>query len=380
MNAVNGANHDMLGHPEQPIYVTKTFLPPREEFDEYVGRIWQTNQLTNNGPLTKEFEERVTEHLDLEKQRFRFIANGTLALQLALRALDITEGEVITTPFTYVATTSAILWERCVPVYVDIDPETLNIDPSKIEAAITTKTKAIMPVHVFGNPCEIDAIQEIADRHGLKVIYDAAHAFGVNYKGKSLVSYGDVSICSFHATKLFHTIEGGAIYAKDKTVIEKAELLKRFGHNGDEHIQLGINAKPTEFNAAMGLCNLKYVDNLIEKRHQKTRLYDELLKGAVRQPSLSEDISQYNYGYYPVIFKSEKELLKVLSKLDANKIFPRRYFYPSLNKLDYISNAAECPVSEDVSRRVACLPLFADLADSDISRIAKIICQAVDEA
>lgn len=354
------------------IYVTKTFLPPRGEFDSYVDKIWQSNQLTNNGPLAKEFEFKVSKHLDLKEDGFRFVGNGTLALQLALRAFDVTEGEIITTPFSYVATTSAILWEHCSPVFVDIDPFTLNIDPKKIEEAITPKTRAIMPVHVFGNPCDVEAIQEIANKYDLKVIYDAAHAFGVSYKGKSLLTYGDISTCSFHATKLFHTIEGGSIYSQDIGAIEKIELMKRFGHNGDEHLRLGINAKANEFNAAMGLLNLNYIDNVIADRKRAHESYDRLISGSIKKQKIAND-TDYNYSYYPVIFDTVQELLKTKQKLEHNNIFPRRYFYPSLNTLPYLTDSQDCPISEDISKRILCLPLYYGIEEKDMERVCEII-------
>ncbi len=305
-------------------------------------------------------------------KNFHFVTNGTLALQLSLRALDITEGEIITTPFSYVATTSAILWERCQPVYVDIDQKTLNIDPSKIEAAITKKTKAIVAVHVFGNPCDIEAIEKIAKRHSLKVIYDAAHAFGVTHKGRSILNYGDISICSFHATKLFHTIEGGCLVAKDEDIYNKIELLKRFGHNGDEHIQLGINAKASEFQAAMGLSNLKYVADIIRERERLTNLYDQYLDGSIIKPKGSTRV-KYNYGYYPVIFNNTEKLEMVMEKLNSVNIFPRRYFSPSLNKLPYLKVKDRCPVSEDIADRILCLPLYVGLDNVTIRKICEVI-------
>lgn len=361
-----------MNNSEEPIYVTKTFLPPREDFDAYVDRIWQSNQLTNNGTLSGEFEEEVSKYLKINKENFRHVANGTMALQLALRALGITEGEIITTPFSYVATTSSILWERCTPVFVDINPETLNIDSGKIEAAVTPKTKAIMPVHVFGNPCDVEAIQSIAGRHSLKVIYDAAHAFGVVHKGKSLLDYGDVSTCSFHATKLFHTVEGGAIYAKDKAIINKVELLKRFGHNGDDHIQLGINAKANEFNAAMGLANLRHIEEIIVDRKRACDFYSSLLGGSFRRPIISKD-TDYNFSYYPIIFDSEELLLQAKLKLEEANVFPRRYFYPSLNTLPYLVGFQSCPISEDISKRILCLPLYFSIENRDMERICGII-------
>lgn len=353
------------------INVTKTFLPPIEEYEEYLREIWASDQLTNQGPLVKRLEAELRDYLGV--RNLHFVTNGTTALQLALRALDITEGEVITTPFTYVATTSAILWERCTPVYVDIDPATLCIDVNKIEAAITPRTKAIMPVHVFGNPCDVDKIDAIAKKHNLKVIYDAAHAFGVEYKGKSLFDYGDISIGSFHATKLFHTIEGGCLVVKDKVISEKLDLLKRFGHNGDDHIMLGINAKANEFQAAMGLCNLKYVGSIIEKRKEIAQLYDNLLGDICARPTFASE-STRNYAYYPVILKNELQLRSVTQKLQDVNIFPRRYFYPSLNNLPYTKTSAEiCPVSEDIATRILCLPFYADMSAEVIRIITQLV-------
>lgn len=351
------------------INVTKTFLPPIEEYIEHLHTIWHNNQLTNQGPLLKQFESNVSQYLGVSD--FQFVTNGTLALQLALRALDIADGEIITTPFSYVATTSAILWERCKPVYVDIDPSTLTIDPEKIEAAITEHTKAILAVHVFGNPCDTDAIEAIAKKYNLKVIYDAAHAFGVKYKSESLLDFGDVSVCSFHATKLFHTIEGGGLVTQDKAVSEKIRLMKKFGHHGDDHHMLGINAKASEFQAAMGICNLKYVDSLIKERRRITKKYDELLHRPRAQRIRKG--TEYNYAYYPLILRSEKELFQVTQNLSKQNIFPRRYFFPSLNTLPYLEDAYSCPVSEDISRRILCLPLYAGLEKEVVEKICEVL-------
>lgn len=352
------------------INVTKTFLPPFEEYQEYLERIWQHTWLTNQGPLLLELEKQLQERFD--SPNVHALGNGTLALQVALRALDIAGGDIITTPFSYVATTSSILWERCRPVFVDIEPSTFCIDPAKIEAAITPKTKAIMPVHVFGNACDIEKIDAIAKKYKLKVIYDAAHAFGVTYKGKSLFSYGDISIGSFHSTKLFHTIEGGCAVVKDKLVSDKLELIKRFGHHGDEHFMLGINAKMNEFEAAMGLCNLKYVDEIVAKRKATSELYDRMLGAKFGQPSVRAGTTR-NYGYYPIVLKDEAQLHEVVEVLNADNIFPRRYFYPSLNKLPYIQAAQACPVSERIASSILCLPLSHELEDEDVRTICKLI-------
>ncbi|MBL8122093.1 DegT/DnrJ/EryC1/StrS family aminotransferase [Candidatus Saccharibacteria bacterium] len=360
-----------MNDSKERINVTKTFLPPLEEFEPYLHRIWESGQLTNQGSLVLEFENKVAQYLNLDSTQL--VSNGTLALQLALEASDIRDGEIITTPFSYVATTSAIMWQRCTPVYVDIDPQTLCIDADKIEASITSKTKAIMPVHVFGNVCNVEKIEAIAKKHKLKVIYDAAHAFGVQYKDSSILGQGDISICSFHATKLFHTIEGGLIVATDKEIGDKVDLIKRFGHNGDDHRTLGINAKASEFQAAMGLVNLKHIDELIAKRKKAASVYDYLLNTSKVHPVRPRGDIKYNYAYYPVLFNSEASLKKAIEALAKKNIFPRRYFYPSLNKLPYIINAAHCPISEDVSLRIACLPLFADIDKSTIMEVSEVL-------
>lgn len=350
-------------------YVTKPFLPPLEEYLSYIRSIWENNQLTNQGPFVKKLEGVLKEFLQVD--HLRYVNNGTMALQLALRSLDITDGEIITTPFSYVATTSSILWERCTPIFVDIEPDNFTIDTDKIEQAITDKTKAIMAVHVFGYPCNVEKIQRIADKHGLKVIYDAAHAFGSRYKNKSLASYGDIATLSFHATKLFHTVEGGACIVKDKEVFDKLSLFKCFGHDGDDHLQLGINAKSSEMHAAMGLANFPYIEKIMASRKHASDRYDSLLGDSVRRPKKIEEL-EYNYAYYPIIFKNQDELLRIFSALQAHNIYPRRYFYPSLNKIPYVKGAS-CPVSEGTSVRIACLPLFHDLEGSKIEEICKTI-------
>ena len=352
------------------IRVTKPFLPLIEEYTEYLKGIWDRNYLTNQGPLLKELENKLEDYLKVKD--VHFVANGTLALQLALSALDITEGEIITTPFSYVATTSVILWERCDPVYVDIDPQTLCIDPDKIEAAITDKTKAILAVHVYGNPCDVEKIEAIAKKHNLKVIYDAAHAFGVTYKGKSLLSFGDISTCSFHSTKVFHTVEGGCVVTKDKALSDKIELTKRFGHQGDEHSMIGINAKASEFHAAMGLANLPYIKENIKLRKVISDTYDKLLGDRIERPTRNKK-TVHNYAYYPVIFKSEKKMLSAISKLESVGIYPRRYFYPSLNTLSYVPGGQSCPVSEDITSRILCLPIYPGLEEEVIKKISEIV-------
>lgn len=353
----------------KPIYVAKSFLPPIEEYKNYIDIIYSNSQLTNQGPLLFKLESELKSYLNVE--HLHFLTNGTLALQLALSSLDIQDGEIITTPFSYVATCSSIIWERCKPVFVDIEPDNFTIDTIKIEAKITNKTKAIMAVHVFGYACDVEAIKRISQQHKLKVIYDGAHAFGSRYKGRSLVSFGDITTLSFHATKLFHTIEGGACIVNDKTVSDKLDLQKRFGHNLDEHYMVGTNAKANEFQAAMGLCNMKYIKENIEVRKNLSELYDSELTTLVGRPKFQSDLI-YNYSYYPILFKSEMELQKIFKALKSENIFPRRYFYPSLNTLPYIKGEP-CPVSEDISVRIACLPLYYGLEEKNVKRICKII-------
>ncbi len=358
-----------------PLNVTKSFLPPLEEYTDRLKIIWETHTLTNGGALTIEFERRMCELLGVK--HFLFMSNGTLALQLALRGLDV-KREVITTPFTYVATASSIIWEQCVPVFVDVDPNSLCIDPALVERAIGPNTDAIMGVHVYGNPCDVDALSTIANRAGVKLIFDGAHAFGVRVHDRPICSWGDVTTLSFHATKLFHTVEGGGIATNDDALARRIGLMRSFGHRGDEYYELGINAKNTEFHAAMGLCNLKYLEEHIGVRRRAFQAYDAALTGVSvrRMPFAQGPGSQHNFSYYPVIFESEVQLLKVQSKLADKEIFARRYFYPSLNRIAYMVGD-RCPVAEDVASRVLCLPLSSYISLTDIQRVAEIIKSAL---
>lgn len=354
------------------INVTKTYLPDRKLFDSYINKIWDSAWLTNFGSLATELEEKLRVYFGV-KHLF-LINNGTIAIQVALKSLGFTGGEIITTPFSYVATTSSIVWEGFKPVFVDIDPKTLTMDPSKIEAAITSKTRAILPVHVYGIPCDVDAIEKIAKKHSLKVIYDAAHAFGVNYNNKSLMQYGDISTLSFHATKLFHTIEGGAIITNDGELAHKISYMRNFGHETPTSFYgVGINGKMNEFSAAMGLSIFDQILELIKKRQLIVKLYDSILLSCknVNRPLIPKDID-YNYAYYPVLFDDEKMLMKVTQKLVKNSINPRRYFYPSLNTLDYVKKVS-CPISEDISSRILCLPLYPELTHNEVVNISRTI-------
>ncbi|MFN8673302.1 MAG: DegT/DnrJ/EryC1/StrS family aminotransferase [Candidatus Sericytochromatia bacterium] len=356
------------------INVTNSYLPPIDEYIYFLRKIWDSNHLTNHGPLVKELEEKVKSYLDIN--HLCFVNNGTLALQIAIKALDLKK-EIITTPFSYVATTSSIVWENCTPVFADIEVDTLTIDVKKIEPLINKNTEAILATHVYGNPCNIDEIERLALKYNLKVIYDGAHSFGVKFKKKALLEYGDISTLSFHATKLFHTVEGGALITKSEDIFHKISYLMNFGHKGKEDFfGIGINAKNSEFHAAMGLCNIKYITQIIESRKKITELYDHLLLNKkLYKPRLRDD-TEYNYSYYPIIFENEISLLKAQENLNNNNIFPRRYFYPSLNKLNYVKKQ-NTPISEDISKRILCLPLYSELNKNDIKKIAEIILKSI---
>lgn len=352
------------------ISVTKPFLPPLEAYQKHIQEIWNRRWLTNNGPLVNELELNLKKYLNLK--HILYLSNGTIALQLAIKALEL-KGEIITTPFSYVATTSSIVWENCKPVFVDIDEETLNIDAKKLESSITTNTTAILATHCFGNTVNIDAITRIANRHNLKVIYDGAHCFGTLYKGRSVFDYGDITTTSFHATKLFHTIEGGAVFTQDPQLLKKLSYMRNFGHNGPEEFQgLGINGKNSEFHAAMGIINLEHIDEILGKRKEQSLLYDSLLQNLrIRKPKIEKDCT-YNYAYYPIIFDTEEQLLKSKIALEMKSVFPRRYFYPSLNSLPYISKTP-APISESISKRIMCLPLYHDLTHAEIEMICRFL-------
>lgn len=352
------------------IPVTKCFLPPIELYTEWVQKAYDKQWLTNRGELVQLLEERLKGYLGVEWMTVT--NNGTIPLQIALKLLG-KGGEIITTPFSYVATTAAIVWEYCTPVFVDIHPEYLTIDETKIEAAITEKTTCILATHVFGNPCAVDVIEAIAKKHNLYVIYDAAHAFGVTYQGQSIFNYGDVSTCSFHATKLFHTGEGGAMFAKDAQLQHQLYYSHNFGHNGplDFH-GLGINGKISELHAAMGLAVFESIDTIVFERKKVVEAYDCYLDFSKIQKMKIRAHTDWNYSYYPVLFQSEEHLLETLERLNAHGIFPRRYFYPSLNTIPY-ANGAKMPVSEVVSSRVLCLPLYVGLEQKEIELIYNLI-------
>jgi dTDP-4-amino-4,6-dideoxygalactose transaminase len=353
------------------IPVTKPFLPPQEKYQEYLNGIWQRQWLTNMGPLANDLELKLKEFLAVK--HLLFVTNGTIALQMAIKALNLT-GEIITTPFSFVATTSSIAWEDCTPVFADIDPITLNIDPEKIEALINDKTSAIVATHVYGNPCDVVSIQEIARKHNLKVIYDGAHAFGVNFNNCSIFEHGDISICSLHATKLYHSIEGGLIFTTNADLLKKLAYMRNFGFNGPENFaELGINGKNSEFHAAMGLCNLEFVNAIIEDRKRQTEHYDIRLKNFEGLKPVWNIKANKNYAYYPIIFDSEELLLKCQEILTAHEVFPRRYFYPSLaNTLPYVKSTS-LVITDNIAKRVLCLPLYYRLSNEEIDLICRLI-------
>jgi dTDP-4-amino-4,6-dideoxygalactose transaminase len=356
------------------IYVTRTFLPPRAEFDAWMDKVYASHVLTNNGPIHKELEDTLRSRFEVPY--LSLMANGTLALQLAIRALGV-KGQVITTPFSYVATTSAILWEGCEPVFVDIDSKTCCIDPDLIEAAITPNTSAILATHVYGIPCDVEAIDVIAKKHGLKVIYDAAHAFDVEFKGKSILAYGDASTLSFHATKLFHTVEGGAVVVHDQNHEKQLGLLRSFGHIYDEHYCLGINAKMSEVHAAMGMAVLPHIEATITNRRKLAEQYDALFAGHVMRTLVPEG-TVINFSYYPILLESKEARENVMASLAIEGVHARRYFNPSLNQLPYLTSGS-CPISEHIADRVMCLPLYAELDTKTVQRISEILLSSLQK-
>jgi dTDP-4-amino-4,6-dideoxygalactose transaminase len=356
---------------DKPIYVTQPSLAPLEEYVELLKGVWESGILTHNGPLVQKFEKDLAAKLGI--QNFIAVTNGTVALQMAIKALEL-KGEIITTPFTWIATVSAIKWEGCTPVFCDIEPDTFNIDPTKIKELITENTVAIMPVHVFGNPCDVDAIDVIAKKHNLKVIYDAAHAIGSTYKGKSVLEFGDISATSLHATKLLNTGEGGGCVTTDEALHEKLKRIRFFGHNDEKDVvEDGCNGKMTEIHAALGLANLKYYDAVLADRKYKYDLYKEKLQGVDGIGFQMLKVGEPNYSYFPILFKSEKDLLRVEEYLKQNNVYPRRYFWPSVNTYKRILEYKRKDVSEDIASRVLCLPLFYKEAVEDVLFIAELI-------
>lgn len=352
------------------INVTQTFLPDQNEFQAILKTAWDNQWLTNRGQLVKELEYKLINFLGVNN--LTLTTNGTLPIQIAIKSLGL-KGEIITTPFSYVATTSSVVWENCTPVFVDIDEDFFTIDEKKIESAITSKTSAILATHVFGNPCNIEVIEKIAHKHKIKVIYDAAHCFGVKYKGQSIFNYGDVSTCSFHATKIFHTGEGGCWITNDEELQKKLFFHHNFGHDGPvDFYSVGINAKMSELQAAMGLAVFNHLDEIFKARERVVDLYKEFLAGTSLKMIKLRPGTDWNFHYFPVVFESEPQLLRVKQVLNDHSINPRRYFYPSLNTLKYVSYQ-KMPVSEKIASTILCLPNYVGLPQKDLKQITDLI-------
>jgi dTDP-4-amino-4,6-dideoxygalactose transaminase len=354
------------------VFVTKPALAPLDEFIEYLSKSWDSSILSNNGPLVQSFEQLVAEKLGL--QTYLSVTSGTIALQMAIKALDL-KGEIITTPFTWVATCSAIIWENCTPVFVDIDPHTYNLDPEKVESAITENTVCILPVHVYGNPCDTRRIKEIATKYNLAVIYDAAHAMGTTDESEnSILLSGSISATSTHATKILNTGEGGGCVTTDNDLLEKLKRIRYFGNNSSGNVVgHGFNGKMSEIHAALGLANIKYLDDILLDRKKKYLTYREKLQTSPKFSFQKIQHGTSNYAYFSIAFNHEKSLLNVLNELEANEIFPRRYFYPSVNKHKNIKIEQSMPISEDLSKRILCLPLYWQIEEENIERIVKIV-------
>lgn len=357
------------------IPVTMPYLPDLKDVTTLLETIWKNGILTHNGPIVQQFEDELAKALGLK--HIAAVTNGTIAIQMAIKALEI-KGEIITTPFTWIASISAIKWEGCTPVFCDIDPDTLNIDPDKIEQLITDKTVAIMPVHVFGNPCNVDAIEKIAGKYKLKVIYDAAHAVGTVYKEKSIMNYGDISATSFHATKIINTAEGGACVTNSPDLHEKIKRIRFFGYDEQKEIvEDGFNGKMTEVHAALGLLNVRNFQLILADRKTKYLLYKEMLSEIPNVKFQAFKVNEPNYSYFPIIFPTEKITLQVMDVLNLQGIYPRRYFYPSVNTYTKILQYQPCPISEDISTRILCLPLYYTLSQEDIKTICDLVKQAI---
>lgn len=367
---------------DKNLYVTQPHLPPLEEFIPYLRQIWDSRILTNGGPFHQQLEAALCEYLGVD--HIALFSNGTLALVTALQALRVT-GEVITTPYSFVATAHSLLWNGIRPVFVDIDPRTLNLDPSRIEAAITPQTTAIMPVHCYGHPCDVDAIQRIADNYNLKVIYDAAHAFGVNWHGGSVLKYGDLSVLSFHATKVYNTFEGGAIVCPDAKTKTRIDQLKNFGHAGEVTVVApGINGKMNEFSAALGLLQLKYIDGAIERRKAIDKAYRERLRNVAGIRCLDDaGESRANYAYFPILVQPNYPLSRdgLNERLREVGIYPRRYFYPLISEYPMYRGLPSAhrdtlPVASAAAQQVLCLPIYPDLPLSEVERVTGFIADA----
>ncbi|TNC80754.1 MAG: aminotransferase DegT [Oleiphilus sp.] len=354
------------------IPVAKPYLPDRKKLDAYIESIYESNWLTNNGPLVQKLTQRLADHLSLDADCLVLVANGSLALHLSYKALDLT-GDVITTPFSFIATASTLKWEGLNPVFVDIDKDTWNIDPKLIEQNITPGASAIVPVHVFGNSCDVKAIEKIADKYDLKTIYDASHCFGTSLDGKSILLSGDVSTISFHATKLFHTVEGGAVITKTKTLADKIRKMVNFGIEAPDSISvIGTNAKMSEFHAAVGLAVLDDMEYIEVQRKEVWEHYQRMLASSYQLQKRSPRASN-NHAYFPLLLESEQAVMEALNSLAEHGIQARRYFYPSLEGVHIFDNERLCNVSYDIASRILCLPIWSGLSAQQVSAIAKVL-------
>jgi dTDP-4-amino-4,6-dideoxygalactose transaminase len=366
---------DALCRNAQPVPVTKAAVPDFAAYTECLESIFTTRHLTNHGSFSRRLEAALREWLHVP--HIGLCANGTLALQLGLHVAGLAGKEVVTTPFSYVATLSALLWEGCDVVFADIDEATLCLDPASVSDRISPRTAGLVPVHIYGNICDVDALSAIAGENGLRILYDAAQSFGCAFRGRAVVDFGDCAACSFHATKVFHTVEGGGLVTHTREEHEAFTLLRACGHVGDTHVRPGINAKLSELHAAVGLGLLDRVAENMAGREKIARVYDALLPlEKLRRPALRPGLT-YNFAYYPVIFDDEKRMLKIMGHLNRENIFPRRYFYPALNTLPYLKKTQPCPTAESIAPRVLCLPLYAEMEEAVVARIVQIIRQAL---
>lgn len=360
------------------IELSKPFLPPKKLTNGFFDLIWNSHRLTNNGPLLQKFEDQLKDYFRIDN--ISVVSSGTMALQIAIKSLNLKK-KIITTPFSYVATSTSIIWEGCKPVFADINSNTLNVDPRKIEELIDKDTQAILVTHCFGNACEIDEIIEIAKNNNLKLIFDSAHCFDVEYEGKSIFNYGDISILSLHSTKIFHMVEGGVLFTKNHQLKQKFDLLRNFGHNGPEKFEgIGVNGKNSEFHAAIGLANFEYIEEILKRRKMQVEYYDNILfKNSIslKKQELNNKMTKYNYSYYPLIFPDVKTTLKIQKVLLENKIISKRYFYPLINSLEYIKTEKNTPHSNKIGGKILCLPLHHYLKKSDQNKITKLILKAI---
>lgn len=355
-----------------PTYVTSPYLPNKKKLISKINQIYNSKQLTNYGPNVQKLEK-------LLQKRFKIkhaiaVANGTLGIQVALQALNL-RGEVITSPFSYVATTSSIVWQNLKPVFADIDPDSFNISPDQIKLKITPNTQALLPVHVFGNANKIEQINKIGKQFKLRIIYDASHCFDINYRDKSILSHGDCSVISFHATKIFHTIEGGAIFTNNTKLANKIRSLINFGYENKKIKNIGINCKMNEFEAILGLLALDDMEKIKRNRKKNHYIYLNSLKSGVYNYQIRNKFCNNNYSYFPIVFKNEQKLMKAVTSLGKLKIYPRRYFYPSLNTLNIYGSYKKCSNAERLSKRILCLPQYDSLNKKDILKISEILNQ-----